>query len=90
MVPVIKDIIRLPKEPPKPLHSKRTSRRGRPPRSHSKQVDDENQDSHELVVFNPEEGWDDKTDPHGIVLDYVSQMEVKRRAFPIGVYTFRS
>jgi centromere protein C len=80
MVPVIKDIIRVPKEPPKALASK-SSKRGRAPRSKSKQLDNENEDSREVVVYNPEEGWDDKTDPHGIVLDYISQLEVKRRAF---------
>lgn len=81
MVPVIKDIIRIPKEPSKPLGVKGTTRRhSRPPRS--KREDDETHDQ-EIMVLNPEEGWDDKTDPHGIVLDYVTQMEVKRRASAI-------
>lgn len=30
-------------------------------------------------VFNPEEGWDDDTDPMGVVLDYLTREEVARR-----------
>lgn len=71
MVPVIKDIIRLPKDIPEPL----ARRHGRKPRSQSKTLPDE---ENNIVVANPEEGWDDQTDPHGIVLDYVTSSEVRR------------
>lgn len=39
-------------------------------------------------VYNPEEGWDDDTDPTGIVLDYVTKDEVSRRAFPLISFSF--
>ena len=35
----------------------------------------------EGAVYNPEEGWDDDTDPTGVVLDYLTREEVSRRAF---------
>lgn len=35
----------------------------------------------EGLMWNPEEGWDDDTDPTGIVLDYITREEVSRRAF---------
>jgi len=80
MVPVMKGILRVPKEDPAPLGAKKGRRRansGKPKskRSESRQLDDEN----EPVVYNPEEGWDDKTEPFGIVLDYPSQDPVNRR-----------
>lgn len=31
-------------------------------------------------MYNPEEGWDDETNPTGVVLDYVTREEVSRRA----------
>lgn len=73
MIPVIKDIIRIPKEAPQPLASKNKPRSKR--RSRSKTVQDEDQ---EALVFNPEEGWDDQTDPHGVVLDFHGGQEVQR------------
>ncbi|KAI5116067.1 hypothetical protein M0805_005580 [Coniferiporia weirii] len=81
MVPVIKDIIRLPKEIPEPLaHS---GRRSSKPRSRSKPYGDaeENEEGEggEMIAFNPEEGWDDLMDPHGVVLDYQTGQEVQRR-----------
>ncbi|EJD02264.1 uncharacterized protein FOMMEDRAFT_86864 [Fomitiporia mediterranea MF3/22] len=75
MVPVIKGIIRIPKEPTGPLGSK--GKRTRRSRSKAPQGDDEEEE--DVVVFNPEEGWDDKTDPTGVVLDYHSGKEVQRR-----------
>lgn len=32
-----------------------------------------------VTVLNPEEGWDDDTDPSGVVVDYTSKEEVSRR-----------
>lgn len=34
-----------------------------------------------VPVENPEEGWDDQTEPHCVVLDYPSREEVSRREF---------
>ena len=31
-------------------------------------------------VYNPEEGWDDDTNPAGVVLNYITKEEVSRRA----------
>lgn len=76
MVPVIKDIIRVPKEEPKPLHPKKRHTSAKP-RSRSKTAQVE--DDQEMIVFNPEEGWDDQTDPYGVVLEYQGDQEVSRR-----------
>ncbi|KAH7929654.1 hypothetical protein BV22DRAFT_1002305 [Leucogyrophana mollusca] len=68
LVPQIKEIIRVPQEPPVPLGKhQRKRKRSAPPRSKSK------------VVDNPEEGWDDETPTNGVVLDFLSGEEVKRR-----------
>lgn len=72
-VPTIKEIRRIPKEETGPLGAKH--RRKRPPRSQSKTAE---------LVYNPEEGWDDETDPRGIVLEYPSGKEIeKRKSFDI-------
>lgn len=75
MVPVIKDIIRVPKEPPQLLSHRHKAGKKRA-RSRSKALEDE--ENEEVMVYNPEEGWDDNTDPHGVVLDYVTHEEVRR------------
>ena len=31
------------------------------------------------VVLNPEEGWDDDTEPTGVVIDYITKENVTRR-----------
>ena len=77
LVPPIREIIRIPKEPPQTLGSKRKRTGGRG-RSKSK-VDDE-VEVKLVPVENPEEGWDDETDPHCAVLDYPVNEEVMRRA----------
>ena len=99
MVPVIKDIIRVPKEDSKPLGASSKKRQtSAKPRSRSKTAQVE--DDQEMIVFNPEEGWDDQTDPYGVVLEYQGDQEVSRsksllprtlsprltRPFRIGVY----
>ncbi len=75
MVPVIKDIIRLPKDLPEPLGTTK-GKRSKPRSKRESQVPEP-----QVVIYNPEEGWDDATDPHGIVLDYVHREEVQRRKF---------
>lgn len=67
-VPVIKEIIRHPEEPVKPLSKTGKSRASR------------KRKSAEAAVHNPEEGWDDNTDYKGIVVDFVTGEEVERRA----------
>jgi len=73
-VPTIKAIVRIPKEPPKPLgvHARRHWRK---PKSNSKGVEDA------VMVYNPEEGWDENTESFGIVRDWLTGEEVQRRAF---------
>lgn len=84
MVPVIKDVIRLPQEEPEPLGQKK--RRGQSkPRSRSKSAAPGGNDEAELQKFNPEEDWDDSTDPQGIVLDFLSGKEVQRRRYSLNI-----
>lgn len=71
LVPTIKEIRRIPKEESLPLGAKH--RRKRPPRSGSKTAEPE------MLAYNPEEGWDDQTEPKGIVLDFPSGEEVEKR-----------
>ncbi|EIW66523.1 hypothetical protein M231_02297 [Tremella mesenterica] len=72
---IIKEIVKVPEEVPEPLSSRyKPSRTGR-----SQSVKMESAD-----VAEPEGlGWDNQTDPIGIVKDYPSGAEAKRRiAFP--------
>ncbi|KAF8275119.1 Mif2/CENP-C like-domain-containing protein [Lactarius quietus] len=73
-VPTIKEIVRIPKEPSKPLGAAHRKRRHTTPRSKSEVV---------VATDNPEEGWDDKTQTNGVVIDWFTGSEVSRRlAFP--------
>ncbi|EIM89667.1 uncharacterized protein STEHIDRAFT_166024 [Stereum hirsutum FP-91666 SS1] len=74
LVPTIKDIIRIPKEPPQPL-SKAGRKRGGSTRAKSKTADG----GEVVTVWNPEEGWDDETEQNGIVLEWGSGVPVQRR-----------
>lgn len=76
LVPTIKDIIRIPKEPPQPL-GKAGRKRGGSTRAKSKTADG----GAVVTVWNPEEGWDDETEQNGIVLEWGSGEPVQRRAF---------
>lgn len=42
----------------------------------SKALEDE--ENKEVMIYDPEEGWDDSTETHGVVLDYDTQEEVRR------------
>ncbi|KAI0080507.1 hypothetical protein K474DRAFT_1657637 [Panus rudis PR-1116 ss-1] len=68
LVPHIKEIRRVPKEEPMPLGAKRRSRRGK---SRSRTVEPGN-DS------NPEEGWDDDTNEHGLVWNIEKDVEEEK------------
>ncbi|KIJ69215.1 hypothetical protein HYDPIDRAFT_80510 [Hydnomerulius pinastri MD-312] len=71
LVPQIKEIIRVPQEPSKPLGKAGKRKRGTTvPRGKSKGRE---------TSYNPEEGWDDKTETNGKVVDYVTEEEVTRR-----------
>ncbi|KAH9005048.1 Mif2/CENP-C like-domain-containing protein [Lactarius hatsudake] len=73
-VPTIKEIVRIPKDPPKPLGAAHKSKRHTAPCSKSEVV---------VATENPEEGWDDKTPTNGVVVDWFTGNEVSRRlAFP--------
>lgn len=74
LVPTIKEIIRIPIQKPLPLSHKR---RGYS-RARSKTADEKLT----TVVHNPEEGWDDATDPFGEVYDLDKQALVVRRMCP--------
>ncbi|KAF9053118.1 Mif2/CENP-C like-domain-containing protein [Panaeolus papilionaceus] len=78
LVPQIKEIVRIPKEPPPQLGgSKRKRSRAR---SKSKTVEDGVYDIPPArPVENPEEGWDDATEAKCVVLHYTTQEEVTRR-----------
>ena len=72
LVPHIKEVVKIPQEPPQPLGAKyRRRARGR---SKSKV-------NSPPPPSNPEEGWDDDTVPHAHVVDFVTGDEVDRRAF---------
>lgn len=77
LVPPIREIVRIPKEEPMPLGAKR--KRGARGRSKSKAADDAEVKYVEMPETNPEEGWDDETDPQCVVLDFPSREEVMRR-----------
>lgn len=66
LVPTIKEIRRIPKEETKPLGAKHRRKRSKKPE----------------LVLDPEEGWDDTTQPSGIVLKYPSKVEeIEKRMF---------
>ncbi|KAH9900941.1 Mif2/CENP-C like-domain-containing protein [Cubamyces lactineus] len=64
LVPSIKEIHRIPQIKPEPLGARK--RRGAS-RKKSRTAEPEAQ---QVVVYNPEEGWDDETDPYCEVLEY--------------------
>lgn len=71
LVPTIKEILRIPVKKPLSLGHKR---RGYS-RARSKTTDEKLT----MAVYNPEEGWDDTTDPFGEVYDLDKQALVVRR-----------
>jgi centromere protein C len=69
-VPTIKEIVRIPKDPPRPLGGVHKGKRSTAPRSKTEES---------VSVINPEEGWDDKTATNGVVIDWFTGNEVSRR-----------
>ncbi|KAJ6519365.1 Mif2/CENP-C like-domain-containing protein [Mycena sanguinolenta] len=77
-VPHITEIIRLPKEPPPA--SRAGSKRKRTGSRTTEQTEViEREVIVEIDASNPENGWDDDTDPTAVVLDYRSGKPVSRR-----------
>lgn len=74
LVPQIKEIIRMPKEPPAILGKAGKRKRGGSMRAKSKM-----RETQTPAPLNPEEGWDDETPAEGIVLDFLTQEPVRRR-----------
>ncbi|EKM55234.1 uncharacterized protein PHACADRAFT_255701 [Phanerochaete carnosa HHB-10118-sp] len=73
LVPTIKEIRRIPKEETQPLGAKHKRRRKPPSKGKPAEED-------ELPIFwNPEEGWDDETNPIATAIDYVTQQEIEAR-----------
>ncbi|KAI0331063.1 hypothetical protein GY45DRAFT_1322755 [Cubamyces sp. BRFM 1775] len=64
LVPSIKEIHRIPQVKPEPLGARK--KRGAS-RKKSRTAEPEPQ---QVVVYNPEEGWDDETDPYCEVLEF--------------------
>ncbi|TDL24984.1 hypothetical protein BD410DRAFT_813828 [Rickenella mellea] len=75
VVPVIKDIIRIPKEEPQPLGVLGKRKRARSKSKTRAAEHDENQ----VIVADPEEGWDDDTQPMASVTDFVTGVDQMRR-----------
>jgi centromere protein C len=70
LVPQIKEIVRIPHEPVKPLGKAGKRKRGVVFRGKSQGRE---------TSFNPEEGWDENTPTNATVIDYDTQEEVSRR-----------
>lgn len=68
----IKRIITLPKEPVQPLGAKkRVTKRAKSKPAEAAAAGKKG--------FNPEEGWDAKTEPEGVVQDWVTRVDIRRR-----------
>jgi centromere protein C len=74
-VPTIKEIVRIPKDLPKPLGGTHKGKR-RGTRGKTEET---------VSVVNPEDGWDDKTATNGVVIDWFTGNEVSRRTLNISV-----
>lgn len=86
-VPVIKEIITIPKPDAEPLGAKKRKRGTRKPRSKSTPSSPPpvrvREEIRIIEVENPELGWDDATPSTGVIVDWTSKEEVERRvAYP--------
>ena len=68
-MPVIKEVIHIAEEPRLPLGKAGKRKRGKTPRAKSQGPG----------AYNPEEGWDNDTSLTGVVLDWHTGEEVRRR-----------
>lgn len=80
-LPVLKDIIRYPKEIPQPLGIAGKKRKRRAvSRALSRAPSSMRRDDEELMELGPPEaGWDEKTVAQGTVVDYKTREEIDRR-----------
>ena len=84
LVPQIKEIIRMPKEPPTILGKVGKRKRGGSIRAKSKM-----RETQTPAPLNPEEGWDDETPAEGIVIDFLTQEPVRRRERNLAYHSIR-
>ncbi|PIL24353.1 hypothetical protein GSI_14106 [Ganoderma sinense ZZ0214-1] len=78
LVPSIREIHRIPEVKPEPLGAKR--RKGVARKKSSRNSATAEPELEQVLVYDPEEGWDDETDPHCMVLEYGEDgQEVERR-----------
>ncbi|KAJ7693573.1 Mif2/CENP-C like-domain-containing protein [Mycena rosella] len=78
-VPYIKEIVRIPKEDP-PLRRATSKRKRSQTRAASTPQVVEREVIVEVpVAMDPEEGWDDETNPEAVVVDFRTNEPVKRR-----------
>jgi centromere protein C len=66
------------KDPIEPLGKKKRKRAAKP-RSKGRSESRDLRSSEPAAILNPEEGWDDETEPQGTVLEYPTNEEVRRR-----------
>lgn len=85
VVPIIKEVLRIPKEEPAPLSKSRRGRtasvkpKAKKPKREQWNSDEEDQEHQPMSVDPPELGWDQDTQEHGIVWDYAGKQEIERR-----------
>ena len=78
LVPSIREIHRIPEVKPEPLGAKR--RKGVARKKSTRNSATAEPELEQVLVYDPEEGWDDETDPHCMVLEYGEDgQEVERR-----------
>lgn len=64
--------MRIPKDPPKQLGGVAKGKRGTSARTKTEELE---------PIYDPEEGWDEKTPTNGVVIDWFTGNEVSRRTF---------
>ncbi|KAK8861727.1 hypothetical protein IAR55_002550 [Kwoniella newhampshirensis] len=78
---VIKELIEFPEEPHKPLGAQKRSRSGRSVSAApaGKATKKKQRGDSEEGDYNAEEGWDNQTDPTGIIVAYPGHEEIHRK-----------
>ncbi len=80
LVPSIREIHRIPEVKSEPLGAKRRKGGVRKKSSRNSATAEPEPEPEQVLVYDPEEGWDDETDPHCTVLEYGEYgQEVERR-----------
>lgn len=85
-VPIVKEVLRLPKEKVRSLGSaaphRARSASVKAKTKRAKREDDSGSEGGRDDGVPPEFGWDANTVEHGVVMDYASKTEIERREFP--------